>query len=405
LSELIIRPGHNDHRLVDDLLVPGAGVRALRPVIGRLVLDAPLAVAHGEYARAAEASGTPLLIDPLTFLLQDEVADDDAWAKLPFGRTGAISASELSDPAVQRSLVAQVVKFEVDRGATAIIPPYVLVNEDPQWLAVATDLLVRTREYLDEHDIRLPVVPVLALARPGRLAVVPWRSRLDRMVEVATEIDAKRVALAISGTGGPDDGQQRVHLVLSTFHRLAQQGVNVIAWRQGFLGAGATAAGAVGYECGIGLRERCDLRGLQVSRRPGREGSKFSPAAGVFVQPFSRSLRRPVARELLGDRQLRPRLVCDDERCCPRGADSTLENPRRHAVVARAKALAALDRMPSAQWRLNAVAREADSGAVVADLATRVLHSAGRRDRVTSAGLNALAVVADFIRQEAHRVA
>lgn len=405
MSELIIRPGHNDHRVVDDLLVPGVGVRALRPVIGRLALDAPLAAARDDYARAAEASGTPLLIDPLTFLLQDDVATNDAWSNLPFGRADAISISELSDPSVQRRLIELVVTFEIRRGATAIVPPYVLVNDDPQWLAIATDLLARTRDYLDDQGIRLPVVPVLALTRPGRLSVVPWRSRLDRMVAVATEIESERIALAISGTGGPDDGQQRVHLVMSTVRRLAQQGASVIAWRQGFLGLGATAAGAVGYECGIGLRERCDLRGLQVSRRPGREGSRFSPPAGVFIQPFGRSLKRSVARELLDDRQLRPRLVCDDEQCCPRGADSTLQDPRRHAILARSGALHALDRMPSAQWRLNSVAREADSGAVVADLATRVLQSAGRRDRVTSTGLNALAIVADFLRQEADRVA
>lgn len=43
MSKLLIRPGRNDHRVVEDLLVAGGGIRRLRPVINRLVLDAPVA--------------------------------------------------------------------------------------------------------------------------------------------------------------------------------------------------------------------------------------------------------------------------------------------------------------------------------------------------------------------------
>ena len=405
MSELLIRPGRNDHRVVEDLLVAGGGIRRLRPVINRLVLDAPVASSRPEFVRAAEASGTAVIIDPLTFFLQGELRTTDPWVRLAFGRAAAISATELSDAVTQRELVAAVTAFQLDHGATAVVPPYVMVDDNPLWLNVAVDLLARTRDHLDDRGIRLPLVPVVALSRPRRAGALPWRQRMERLVLSADDTGADCVALAISGTGGPDDGHDQVHLVLGTIRALAERGVKVLAWRQGLLGPGAVAAGAAGYECGIGLRERCDLAALQAARRPGRTGGGFSPAAGVFVQPLGRSLKRAVATELLADRQLRPRMVCDDERCCARGAESTLADPRRHAVLARARVLADLDRMPSQQWRLNDIARGADSGAVVADLASRVLKGAGRRDRVASTALNALADATDFIRQEAGQVA
>jgi hypothetical protein len=61
--------------------------------------------------------------------------------------------------------------------------------------------------------------------------------------------------------------------------------------------------------------------------------------------------------------------------------------------------------MPSRDWRLNAVARDATNGAVLADLATLVLHDNGARDVVNSAALSAIAVAADIIREDGGRAA
>lgn len=405
MSELIIRPGRNDNRVVADLLAASAGVRSLRPVLHRLVLDATVAADRPSFAQAAQASGTPLLIDPLTFLLQGDVAEGDAWARLPYGRAPAIPAGELADPAAQRALVTSTVDFEIDHGATGVIPPYVLVGDDPAWLPVATDLLARTRDLLDRRRLGLPMVAVAALSYPRRSGIVSWRLRLDRLAAAAAEAGADRIALAISGTGAPADGHDRVRLLLSATGRLAGQGQRVLAWRQGLLGPGAVAAGADGYECGIGLREVCNLAGLSASRRPDRTGTPYSPPAGVFIAPLGRSLPRQAAAVLLADRTVAPRVVCDDHRCCPQGAQSTLADPRPHAVRARAAALADLDRMPSSPWRLNAIARWADNGAVLADLASRVLQAAGRKEQIRSSALNALAGVADMLRDEGGQVA
>ena len=82
-----------------------------------------------------------------------------------------------------------------------------------------------------------------------------------------------------------------------------------------------------------------------------------------------------------------------------------LKEPRRHAVVARSRQLTVLDGMPSREWKLNAVAREAENAAVIADLATRILHDEGRSETIGSRSLGAIAVAADLVREEGDRAA
>ena len=405
MSELIVRPAHNDHRLIEGLLAPTGGVRHLRPVLNRLVLDAQVAAKQPAFTSAAEASGTPVLIDPLTFFLQGEVRDDDPWRRLPFASRKALVPDELSDRDFQQDLVSRVVEFEVSHGATGVVPPYLLLGDDPRLLTTSQDLLRGTRAYLDDHHIAHPLLPVIAILVTRQASSRILQEALDVLADEAIDAGATGVALAMSGVGAPDDGADRVHLLLVAIDHLVRRGLSVVAWRQGLLGPCTVAAGAIGYECGIGSRERCDLVSLQRSRRPGPVRSGSAPPAGVFIQPFGRSIPRPVARVLLEDHALRARLVCDSEQCCPNGVESMLENPRRHAVVARARFLGALDRMPTREWRLNAVAREAESGAVLSDLASRVLKDQGRQETVNGRALAALTLAADLLREEGGRVA
>jgi len=405
MSELVIRPAHNDHRLIESLLSSSSGIRQMRPLINRLVLDAPVAAKQPVFAQAALESGTPLLIDPLTFFLQDKVRADDPWRRLPFARACGLTSSELADNELQQELISGVVQFEVAHGATGIIGPYVLLSNDPVLEQVAQRLLRGTREYMERHRIELPLVPVLALNSKPRVSAAAFRQTLDTLAHESMKVGADAVALAISGTGGSDDSVDRIHLVLRATDRLATLGLNVIAWRQGLLGPSTVAVGGTGYECGIGTRERCDLVSLQRNRRPGSSQTRFAPPAGVYIQPFGRSIPRKTAKALLEDQKLRPRLVCDSEQCCADGALSMLKEPRRHAVVARSRQLASLDGMPSRDWKLNAVAREAENGAVIADLATRILHDEGRKETIGSRSLGAISVAADLIREESNLAA
>jgi hypothetical protein len=405
MSELLIRPAHNDHRLIETLLSTTGGVRKLRRPFSRLVLDAHVAAKQPVFVEAARASGTPVLVDPLTFFLQDEVTVGDSWERLPYGRASAVPMTELEEPSVQDKLISSVIEFELRYGATALIAPYLLLDDDPGTLRVNLKLLTQTRSYMERHDIQLPLIAVLAMPASKSIAGVAHQSVLELFANVASSVSTSNVALALSGTGGADDRLHHVQMVLQDTSHLSATGTNVIAWRQGLVGPSAVAAGACAYETGIGTRERCDLISLQRNRRPGRPRTGHPRGAGVFIQPFGKSVPRSVATVLLDNQKLRPRLVCDSEQCCPHGAESMLVDNRRHAVIARSRVLSDLDRMPSRDWRLNSVARDAASGAVLADLATLVLHDSGARDVINSGALGAIAIAADLIREDGGRAA
>lgn len=403
MSELFIRPAHNDHRLLESLLSTSGGARRLRPPLNRLVLDAPIAMVQGAFVQAAEASGTPVLIDPLTFYLQGDVRPDDPWRRLPFSRPSAIEGTELVDRKFHRELVAAVVDFEIEVGATAIVAPYLLIGDDERLVEVNRSLIGCTRELLDRRDIRLPLVTVIAVATAGADAASRPMSTAENLAHASVDVGASNVAIALSGSGGADDRVERVLSALRAFSSLAAEGTNAIAWRQGLIGPSAVASGAIGYECGIGTRERCDLAGLQRSRRPGPSRASFGRPAGVYMEAFGRSVPRQVANVLLNDEKLLPRLVCESESCCPAGLESMLKDPRRHAILTRSRYLSELDRMPSRDWRLNAVARNAESGAVLAELATRILFDCGRPEVVSARALGSIAAAADFLREEGER--
>ncbi len=85
-AELLIRPGHQDGRVIADLLAPGGAGRTLgaRCPISRLVLDAAIAHAQPGLAENAHAAGVSVVVDPMTFLLQCQTDPDKPWSRLPY---------------------------------------------------------------------------------------------------------------------------------------------------------------------------------------------------------------------------------------------------------------------------------------------------------------------------------
>jgi len=94
MAELLIRPSLGDHKVLADLLAPNLLDR--RP-IDRLVLNAHDASRSAELGDVARQSGTPLMIDPLTFLLQEDIDPGDRWvAEVPFARAEAMDDVDLA---------------------------------------------------------------------------------------------------------------------------------------------------------------------------------------------------------------------------------------------------------------------------------------------------------------------
>lgn len=405
-GELLIRPARNDHEVVSDLLAPGGTgimVGRQRPVISRLVVDAPVAARRAQFAEAAAGAGIPLLIDPLTPLLHGLLRDEDPWARLPFGQARPMAPSEFAARTDREHFVAEVVDFQLKHGATAVVPPYPYVSApDDPWLLVALDWIRLTRTVMDKEGVALPLIPVVCGQLMKMGAEKAWNFGLDRLASTARDAGAQAIGLCLSPAGDGKDSYHKVwRLFLAMSHLKAVSGLRVIAWRQGIYGPALVAAGIDGYETGIGISEQSNIRSNIAARRPPKPGQKpgRGGAAGVFVEPLGRSLNPRVARRLLEDHSMRAKVMCADERCCPQGATSTLERPREHAVRSRARDLATLAALPARSWRLNHVAMNAQSAVTLANQANRLLAKVDEPLRIKTTSLEALARVAEELRR------
>lgn len=399
-AQLLIRAGLNDHVVIGDLLAPGGDtwLSAQATVINQLVADAHVAAARPVLAETAQDAGVPYLVDPTTFLLQSHVADEDRFTKLPFG------ASEALDPAdidVDR-LVASVVEFQLDQGATAVIPPYFYASTPTDaWFGLNLECLVRTAEYLRREGTELPIFPIVCAQLQAFSRRHAWDTGVGRFVARAQDIGARSLGLCLSPTGAGRDSYDKVMRLFLTAQRMGAVGLPVIAWRQGVYGLGLVAAGLAGYETGMGTNEQTNISRQQSSRRRRRSGGGGSPA-GIYIETLGRSVPRQVGQILLGHIAMRPKVMCDAETCCPTVA-ATLDKSRHHAVRTRSRMLARVTDQPHRAWRLNQIARDAHAAATPARQANRVLDAEQHRTRVRPDNFEALAEVATHLAHNAGR--
>ncbi len=403
-SELLIRPAVNDHKVVADLLAPAPG-QAARPV-SRLVLSAQDAVRAPIFAELAAKTGTPLLIDPMTYLLQAPTDPADPWVgEVAFGRAEALDAVAMVDPFAIDRLVAAVVEFQVEQGASAIIPPYFYAAspESPEF-AASLAAIARTARRLRADGVALPIVPLLCAQLRGFLHRPDWRAGLDRFAAAAIDVGPQAIALQLAPLGAPSESYAKLLDALLAARHLRAAGVPTLAWRQGVYGNALVAAGLDGYECGMGVGEQSNPRANISARAPGRRSGGGFAAHGVYVAALGRSLPPKVAELLLGDRMVRGRLLCDSLTCCPQGAESMRSSKGRpHAVRSRARGLAELDQIPNLDWRLHHLAKQAASGYVAATKANELLARSQLPNRLRPESFAALEQVAEHLRRQGVR--
>jgi hypothetical protein len=398
-SELLIRPGMNDHEVVAELLAPASSAMLVpgsrRRSIDRVVADAHIARRRPQLAMAAASAGVPYMVDPLTHFWQTDLRELDPLSTLPYGSPAARISEDFTNPLTRESLLAAVVDFEVEQGATLVIPPYLYARTlDDPWFERSLELLEATRRRMERINLRLPLFALLIVGHQGFASSASWNAGIDRFARKARDVGACALGIGLSPTK-PTDGYAKVLATFSAMSRAKQvSGLPVYAWRQGIFGAGLTAAGMDGYETGIATSEACDIARSITSRRP-RPGKKNGGAnlPGIFIDALGRSVPAKVGKLLLAS-PLRARMMCDDERCCPDGPASTTAHPREHAVRMRSRQLRSIDALPHTSWRLHQLAKDAAAGSTLTLQANEILQTAGVTERLRATGLDAMSKVA-----------
>ena len=398
MSELIIRLTGQDTTLLAQLAPASTGPRP--PGLSRVVLDAPAAAKTTAICAAAQQMGVPYLIDPLTFYLADHQHPGDQWARLPFATPNVVTVADLNNTAAADRLVAATLEFQLDHGATHLTAPYLHVERaDDGWAGVQALLYRRTRDYLTTNNIAMPLLAPLAMSW-RLLSRVRWADALGPLTAALGDLAPDHVALAGSRAHQGVHADHRLADLLAVTGELARQH-SVIAWRQGLYGEASLAAGATGYETGIGWGERCDLRNRMADRRtPHADGFSARP---VYIHNLGASLPKRSLKDLLTIPAMAARLACLDHHCCATGKHALLADARAHAVRARAARLKALDIAGHPRWAWKLIADRAHQSL---DLA-RAINTLADRGVVPLhtdlIGYSALVTVADARRQNAGR--
>jgi hypothetical protein len=394
VAELWIRAGSVDALLLERVM---RGPGQHRPY--GLVVDAHTAGATDRLKNAARRAGAALLVDPQTPFLQTSQHPQDPWAQLPFATSQALTAQALLEPRALDRRVTEVVRYQLAHGATAIIAPYVHIERaDDGWVPVQIALWQATRRALEREQIHLPVVAVLALGW-RELERSRWQDALRPLqAGLRHELRPDRVALAASKVDAGAHPDERLAAFIAVLRQLRRHWP-VLAWQQGTLGEAAVAAGAAGYECGIGWRERCDLQTQMRSHANAPDPNPKRGARPVYIEALGRSLPKRSVELLLHDTRAAAQLTCLNVTCCPNGSRDLLSDARAHAIASRRRSLDFLARPDQPAWRWNLLAQHSSAGL---DLAERINRLAARTpgiSRVPTAALEATLALADHRRQ------
>lgn len=379
MAELVLRAGYNDHLVIAELLTDSIALHPrLSRLIRRVVVDATAIAKEPRFAQAAYASGTPLLVDPQTFLLTTEQHSSDNWARLPYAQPEAVDLHELLDPGVRADLIEKVVEFEIDHGGTAIIPPYIHITDFDGVAPKVQRLLIKdTAVHLKDLGLDFPVFPLLSVDQTAiSLDPALWPSEMGRLLRAAHKHASGPIGLGLSLTTQPN--KSNLHTSSRIWRRAAHAGP-FIAWHAGQVGLLAVTMGAEGYEVGMCSGERYNARGQQRSRATASSGGPRYQ--GAYVEALGRSLERRVVEQLSripgthqGD------LGCVDPACCPNGFSTMLGSGRRqHSVRSRLRDLETLSSIGSRKWRLRHLVTQAQDASASARRIRAAARNAGLR--------------------------
>lgn len=370
-SELLIRAGLNDGRLIEDLLARHSSPFH-QPSLSRVVVDAQTTVETDVFHNAAQSAGVSFVVDPQTILLQGTVRDGDRWLQLPYGASEPVDVSAWSgDGSEIDALVEKVVVTQIQAHATVIMPPYFVVDRpDSPVLDLGIEAVAKTAAFCSRNGIGLKLMPLLCAQIKTFGPENTWAAGIDRFATTLRDLPIDSVAACLGPAGDGDDSVSKVTNVFNSLIRLQNMsGHPVVAWRQGVLGPGLVAAGLSGYECGAGIGEQSQP--TQMKRAHEKKGGG---PGGIYLEPLGRSVGYAPARILLANLALRPKIMCDVESCCPSVSD-TLDNPKPHAIRTRARQLRRVDEMGDRRWRLNHIAIAARAAHTLAVQANKVLDA------------------------------
>ena len=336
-----IRPISRDVKLLSELLASG------QPIGSGLVLDARAPQKSQDLRQVARSRGVELVLDPNSVELATPGGiDRTGMLELPWsdGKQDSPASVGQRASAIVETIAAAAVDMGVD---AALAPTHFLESLPSPWLDLDLQLAESLRDALDSDSrgrrirVYYPLVSNLGVLSRGpvlsRMRAELSRLRRDEVVDA--------LWLRMHAFGSTSSGRLNLRRYVDVSRGLHDVGVPVVGERTGTVGLALMALGCIaGIESSITHGERCDIRALQRTPRPGERG--FAPAPRVYIPSIGAFVNREPAAQFFGAPGIKNWFACQRS-CCRRGHIDMLADPRRHFLITRSGEVGELASVPA----------------------------------------------------------
>lgn len=330
-----IRPNRVDHKALLAFLAEGtpAGLQGI-------VFDPSLDGIHAELRGEARERGIEAVLDPRAMELALPGGYVGARRTLPWAGN-AVHAPDALSGVHGRDYVKQIAEWAAQRRFSSVLAPthYLTSSVKDPWFAIDQDLTSSLREALDAEGLAsVKIYYPLAL----RTEAFFDRQQREQVRAGLRSLPIEAVWLRVQPFG-TRSGAGVVRNYIRACADLHSSNLPLVAEKSGTVGLALLAFGAVwGIESGVTVGEHFDANNLITPRESGKP---FTPLARVYLAALQTFLSKKQARKFLDNRSIRAYFGCK-ERCCPRGAEDMLANPKRHFLRRRTAEVSRLSQLP-----------------------------------------------------------
>jgi hypothetical protein len=306
-----------------------------------LVFDPCRVDADKELREAAAKRKLDVVLDPRTQESALPGAFTERLGNLPWGVGRAHEVSDFVGVAGKRRADA-IADFVIQHGFTKVLAPSHFIRDaSDDWLAADIETTARLRESLDARGAKhLPIAyslafPYAVFRDADEFGVIV--ERLKAAVEDELWLKVEGFGSAASPTG--------VRNYVESVRALHHLDMAVIADHVGGLaGLSLLAFGGVGgLSHGVTLRESFNAKHWM---KPKSQSRPFAQHHRVYLPEVDMHVSVEQARQLLERGPLRSKMVCQDPRCCARGATDMVEQPGLHFLTQRVQQFGRLSEVP-----------------------------------------------------------
>ena len=333
---LYLRPGHNDHKLVCQVLSEGLSFTT------GVVFDGSYVDEQEELRHEVNRRSLWSVIDPRSMELSTPGGLTERRKSLPWAADKPYTAAQLAGTNGDRH-ADLIVEFALEHEFSAILSPAHFLHKGyaDDWFQVDLALAQRIKSQLALAG-RTDIALFYPLAVPTKVFFDPaQRAALKQALISRAHVD--ELWLRVHPFGGHSG-----HVTLARYIQAARDlhdlPFAVIGEKVGTLGLALLAFGAVsGIEVGVSSGESFNV-GRLAKRSAAKKG--FAPHRGIYMSTLGLQLNRYEASKLFENRSLKASHTCQNPKCCREGSIDMLSNPRRHFVISRMSEVSGISSQP-----------------------------------------------------------